>query len=141
MQSRHVVSFVPTTYIVINNFKEKEIDLVISQLIETKQSVDFSSQLIQVGLFKVFEQVPLFVFIPIHTRTCLKHMMRCKGKEVMEEIGFFGKISWKQTLVEGIHTRTCLKHMMQRKGKEVMEEIGSFGKISWKQTLVEGKEI
>lgn len=72
---QRVVSLVPTTYIIISNFKRKKIDLVISQLIETKQLVDFSSPLIQIGLFKIFEQVPSFVPVPIHTRTCLKHMM------------------------------------------------------------------
>ncbi len=95
------MSLVPTTYIIINNFKRKKIDPIINQLIETKQLVDFSSQLIQIGLFEVFEQVPSFVPIPIHTRTCLKHMMWRKGKEAMEETSSFAKISWKQTLVQG----------------------------------------
>lgn len=91
-------------YIVINNSKEKNIDPIISQLIETKQLMYFSSQLIMVGLFEVLEHVPSFVPIPIHTRTSLKHMMRHKGKEAMEEIGSFARISWKQALVEGKET-------------------------------------
>jgi hypothetical protein len=70
--------------------------------------VDFSSQLIKVSLFEVFEQVPSFVPVPIHTKTCLKHMMRHKGKEVMEESGSFAKISWKRALVEERkHKRCC----------------------------------
>ncbi len=69
--------------------------------------MDFSSQLIKVGLFEVFEQVPSFVPVPIHTKTCLKHMMRHKGKEVMEETSYFARISWKRALVEGKETLRC----------------------------------
>jgi hypothetical protein len=96
-----VILPIPTTYIVKAILEKKKMGPIINQIIETKKPTNFTSQLIQVGLFEVFEQVPSFAPIPIHTRTCLKHMMWRKGKEVMEDTCSFTRVSWKQALIEG----------------------------------------
>jgi len=101
---RRTVSPTPTTYIVINNFEEQETNPITTQPIESKQLAKFSSQLIEVGLFEVFEQAPSFVPNPIHTIAHSKRMMWHKGKEVMKETNSLRNEHW---LRERRYERCC----------------------------------
>jgi hypothetical protein len=62
---------------------------------------NFSSKLLQEGLFEVFKPTQLTIPIDVPTRAHYKCTMKHKRKEVMEDNGFPTKVTWKQAPVEG----------------------------------------
>ncbi len=66
-------------------------------------------ELVQVGLFEVFKLDPSIIHVTIFTKAHFECMMRCKGKEVMEENNFLAKVCWKQAPVKGKEIQKMLQ--------------------------------
>jgi len=85
---------------IVNDDEEEEVEIKIIkpevlQPIEPKESANFSSKPVQEGFFDVFKHVPSIILLVVPTRARFKCMMECKGKEMMEESGFFVKVTQK----------------------------------------------
>jgi hypothetical protein len=63
----------------------------IKQPIEIKQLVEFSSKTIKRGFFDV--EVDSLYILVVPTKSRSKYMMRCKGKEQLEEGSSFAKVT------------------------------------------------
>jgi hypothetical protein len=84
------------TIIIINDYEEevekKVAKMEVDQLVEVEQLIEFSSKLVQEGFFEVQLDSPnIHVVIP--TKMWFKCMMKCKGKETMEEGGSLAKVT------------------------------------------------
>lgn len=82
------------------NYEEEEVEPRttkprVFQPVEHNQPTNFSSKLVQEGLFEVFKHVQLIIPIDVPTKAHYKCMMRHKRKEVMEDNGFPTKVTWK----------------------------------------------
>jgi hypothetical protein len=63
----------------------------VEQLVEFQQLANFSLELVEGGCFDVkLESHDIFVVVP--TKAQSKCMMRCKGKEQVEESNSFAKV-------------------------------------------------
>jgi hypothetical protein len=100
-------AFSPTTS--TYNSKEEEVEPRDSQLVELKQSINFSLELVQEGLFEVFKPIPSIILVDVPTKAHSKCMMRHKRKEVMEDNGSPTKVTWKQAPIEGKEIQKMLQ--------------------------------
>jgi len=79
--------------------KTIEVEEKVEQPVEVEQSMDFSLAQIEKRFFDV-EANFLDILVAIPTKARSKYMIRCKGKEHVEEGSSFAKMTQKQTLTE-----------------------------------------
>jgi hypothetical protein len=93
------------TYIIISDLEEEEeklktTKLEVFQLAKFEQLVEFSIELVQEGLFEVFELVPSITHFVVPIEEHFKCMMRRKRNEVMEENDYPTNVTHKRTPIE-----------------------------------------
>jgi hypothetical protein len=88
------------TFVVTSDSKEEEEQEEIrtskpnvSQFVKPKGLTNVSSKSTQEGFFEVFEHASPLILVVVLTKACSKCMMKHKGKEVMEESDFHGKLT------------------------------------------------
>jgi hypothetical protein len=100
------IQFSPLTcaFVISSDFEEEEqvekrsteVEEEVEQPIKVEQLANFSLASVQRGFFDV-EADYLNIFVVIPTKAQSKYMMRCKGKEHVEEGSSLAKVTLKQT--------------------------------------------
>jgi hypothetical protein len=113
--------------------KTKEEAQWVQQPLEAKQLVTFSFKTVERGSFNV-EVNSLNVLIVIPTKSCSKYMMRCRGKEQVEEGNSLAKVIQKWVLVEAKEIHKMLQWIwMGSKERQWAERasVGGLFTIHW----------